>query len=194
MTRQTPTPLTEYSLSDTFRTARELVNFLSEGYMTYDLPYQRGSVWTLDQRIGLVQSWLRGLPIPSIVVNNRGYQKETIYAVIDGKQRLITARMWFHSEFAVPASWFDPEFVESPFLIESSPDAEAYGDTGLYVRYCDLSVVGQRLLAQRAKFPFAEANVGSVREEAALYLLLNGGGTAQTDDDMARAARVAKED
>lgn len=37
-----------------------------------------------------------------------------------------------------------------------------------------------------------EAKPASLREEAELYLPLNGAGTAQTEDDMAAAARVAK--
>jgi hypothetical protein len=36
------------------------------------------------------------------------------------------------------------------------------------------------------------ARVGTVQEEAAIYLLVNGGGTPQTDADMNNAARVKK--
>lgn len=37
----------------------------------------------------------------------------------------------------------------------------------------------------------ARARVATVQEEAAVYLLVNGGGTPQTDADMSNAARIA---
>lgn len=191
-TRQTSAPLYEHSLGDQFREAHGLVGLLREGSMSYDLPYQRGDVWTLDQRIGLVRSWLQGLPVPAIVVNNRGYDQQLTYAVIDGKQRLTTARMWFDGEFAVPASWFEAGHVADPYDIATDPAVDEYADTGLYVRFTGLTPVGRRRLARRARFPFAEAHVATVEEEAALYLLLNGGGTPHTEADLARAEHVAQ--
>lgn len=194
MTYQTPAPIERLRLENSYRSARELVNMMRDGLMTADLPYQRGDVWTLAQRMELVRSWLSGTPIPSVIINDRWNADwaaangpvgdEPGYAVIDGKQRLETARMWYDGELAVPASWFPPAEVLN---FEETGDGE-------YVRYSGLSKAAQTSFALTvALFPFAAAKVATVRDEAAIYGRVNGGGTPQSDEDMDRAARIANE-
>ena len=104
-----------------------------------------------------------------------------MHAVIDGKQRLETALAWHRGELAIPAEWLDPQFI---------PDSHA----SAWVTRDDLTVPGQRLTDHRMIVQVAEAKVATVKDEAAIYLLVNGGGTAQTGDDLARAAAVAAGD
>jgi len=195
MTRQTAAPLEHTSLSPSYREAKGLVDHINDGALLLDPPYQRGSVWTLDQRIALVESWLRGLPAGVVILADRGNEAwrragnpdpcETgkgMWAVIDGKQRLTTALMWFSSEFAIPASWAPAEFVETT----------EHTDDGPYVRHNGLSVVGQRFTRSRFGLMVAETkDCANESDEARFYLLVNGGGTQQTEADMANAARVA---
>lgn len=155
--------------------------------------YQRGSVWTTEQRMGLIKSWLIGLPIPAVIISDRfthlwPFDKATglpeggfMLAVVDGKQRIETAQMWFAGDLAVPASWWEPESVERTVTTED----------GEYVTFTGLSEVGQRVFSNRALLPVIEAKVGSIAEEAGLYLLVNGAGTAQTAEDLANAATHA---
>lgn len=194
MTRQTTTPLPDYRLSATNRTVRELVGTMLPN-IDLNPPYQRGSVWTEDQRIALVKSWLMGVPIPAIILNDRGsrefgqnnpevapYKTETpIWAVIDGKQRIETGKLWFHDQLQVPASWFDSEWIEQTTESRDGP----------YVAFGDLTEAGQRRCGNRFMLPMVDARLDSVQAEAALYVLVNGGGTVQTPEDMANAARVA---
>lgn len=193
MTRQTDAPLEHLSLSPAYREAQGLVDHINDGALLLNPPYQRDSVWTTDQRIALVESWLRGLPAGVVILSNRGTEKwrkgtgrdpyETglgLWAVIDGKQRLTTACMWFAGEFSVPASWLPAEFVETT-------------EDGPYVRHTGLSVVGQRFTRSRFGLLVAETkDCATEADEARFYLLVNGGGTQQTDADMANAARVAE--
>lgn len=190
MTRQTDQPLTELRLTASNRSARELARWVTDDdMMTLDTPYQRGHVWTPDQRIALVRSWLQGVPIPAVVVNLRdrtwGWDGDDAYsyAVIDGKQRIQTAIEWFEGHLAVPASWFPPGNVVT------TEDT----DDGPYVRFTGLSRPCQ--VGQKREFtlPMCEPKLPSVAAEAQVYLLVNGGGTPQTDDDIARAAEIAKE-
>jgi hypothetical protein len=188
MTKQTTAPLEELRLYATARNARDLANMVADGLMTVDTPYQRGPVWTLDQRQALIRSFMQGIPVPAIVVNTRAYvygwegDEAASYAVIDGKQRMLTVIAWFAGDFAVPASWFNPEHVET------TEDT----DDGPYVRFTGLTVVGQRKQSiARFLMPMCEAKLPNVRAEAEVYLLLNGGGTPQTDEDMDRARAVA---
>jgi hypothetical protein len=174
------------------RSAREIARIFSSGDGDLNPEYQRGSVWSEDQRMALVRSWLMGVPIPSIVINDRifgpwpknsdGPVGEKLYSAIDGKQRIETAIAWFDSAFAIPASWIEPQYIEST---EETED-------GSYVRFSGLTLAGRRHQQNRFMLPTVEARAASLQEEAELYLLLNGAGTPQSDDAMANAARVAE--
>lgn len=198
MTRQTTAPFDHVSLNPSYQSAAWLARRVTEGEINANPPYQRGGVWTLDQRIALVQTWLRGLPAGVVILADRctnAWSKanagqdpyETghgLWAVVDGKQRLTTAVMWFSSEFAIPASWLPADHVETT---EDTND-------GPYVRYDGLSPKGQRFMERYCSLLVAETkDCATEAEEAAFYLLVNGGGTPQTDADMANAARVAEE-
>mgnify|MGYP001317669685 CR=1 FL=1 len=143
-------------------------------------PYQRGSVWTLGQRQRLIESLIRRIPVGSVVYNVRksfiGGGGKFYAAVIDGKQRVEAVRAFFDDEFSVPAWWFEDDELDVP------ADGE--------VTYSGLSDVGRRR-AMMWSLPGLEAHVDSIEEEARLFDLLNSGGTAQTDDDLARARAVA---
>lgn len=191
MTLQTTAPLVSHSMQASNRSAREVARIFSDGDGDISPEYQRGSVWTDDQRMALVRSWLMGVPIPSIVINDRifgpwpknsdGPVGEKLYSAIDGKQRIETAIAWFNSDFAVPASWIDPQDIENTEETEDGP----------YVRFSGLTLPGRRHQQNRFMLPTVEARAASLQEEAELYLLLNGAGTPQSDEAMANAARVA---
>lgn len=193
-TLQTTEPLPDYRLSASNRTAREVGTTMLP-MMDLDPPYQRGSVWTTDQRMALVKSWIMGVPIPSVILNDRGTAAWTqnqggdvystslpIWGVVDGKQRIETAAEWFGDKLAVPASWFPADRV----------DLAHDTDDGPYVSYNGLTLPGQRLMANSSLLPVVTSTLPRLEAEAELYLLVNGGGTAQTPQDMARAARVAR--
>lgn len=196
MTRQTTTPLVHTNLGATYRRAQEIARtFRDDLGLDLDAPYQRGDVWTDDQRIALIRSWLTGVPTGTVLLADRctdvwrdahGGKSpldngDPMYAVIDGKQRITTALMWFDGHLAVPASWFAAEYV-----------ATAEGtDDGPYVRHSGLTRVGQNMLVNRALIQVAEAQPATIEEEAAIYLLVNGGGTPQSDADMANAQHIA---
>ena len=184
--------LVHTSLPMTTRQAREWVRQIEDGQCDLNPPYQRGTVWSTDQRRGLMKSFLLGLPVPAVILSNRGHfgwadpdipnpvmtGEGPMHAVIDGKQRFETALAWHRGELAIPAEWLDPQFI-------------AEGHTGDMVTRADLTVPGQRLTDHRMIVQIAEAKVATVKDEAAIYLLINGAGTAQTGDDLARAAAVA---
>lgn len=197
MTRQTTAPLEVLSLKTADRQAREIVRTFTDVF-GIDLapPYQRGQVWTQDQQIALVRSWLTGTPTGVVILNDRatpewkaanGYdpaeRDEPTFACIDGQQRITAACAWFGNALAVPASWFAPEDVT----------ATEDTDDGPYVRWSGLTPPRRRHFSNRAHLTVATAHVATVQEEAAVYLLVNGGGTPQTDADMDNAARIAKE-
>ena len=194
MTRQTNTPLEKLKLSTGNRLAREIARSFSELDLDLNPPYQRGPKWTEDQQVALVRSWLIGAPTGVVILNDRfttewsnannydpAEYNEPTYACIDGQQRIRAAHHWFNDKLAVPASWFPSEYVER----------KEETDDGPYVRWSGLTLVGQRKFDNKAMLTVATAHAATIREEAETYILVNGGGTPQTEDDMKNAARVA---
>ncbi|MFK0047750.1 DUF262 domain-containing protein [Streptomyces sp. NPDC090741] len=195
MSRQTPSPLEHHSLRTSDRTAHDLATSFRTAFgLDLGPHYQRGDVWTSDQRIALVRSWMTGTPTGVVILNDRstpqwkaanGYdptdRDEPVYACIDGRQRLTTAHRWFDGDLAVPASWFPDQDVTAT---EETAD-------GPYVRITGLTDVARRKFGNRAHLSVAVAKVATLAEEAEIYLLVNGGGTPQTAGDLRNAARVA---
>lgn len=69
-TNQTDAPIQSYSMQASNRSAREIARIFEEdGDLSPE--YQRTSVWLEEDRILLVRSWLMGVPIPAIVINDR---------------------------------------------------------------------------------------------------------------------------
>ncbi len=190
-TRQSTAPLGRLHTSATHRSLREITNLVRNGDMTLNAPYQRGPVWTMDQRIGLIRSLLLGVPIPAVVINDRNNSDwadglitmdDPLYSVIDGKQRIETMLLWFDDILAVPASWWDPGDVD---ITEDTPD-------GPYVRYGGLSRIARRVFQNYAAIAVVEGKLSTVRAEAEVFCLVNGEGTPVTSTDFDRAGAVAE--
>lgn len=208
--------LPELSLASLAYTADHYVEFDSaaERYkdmapkFDLDAPYQRASVWTPEQRVALIKSLLMGLPIGSVIIAKLPFKTgRAHWRVVDGKQRIETIRAFWADEFAVPREWFrDYELTEA---------GSAFAD----VRFSELSQAGQRRLGNATvsalefdsgtrwvfdpEHPTAQKRGSQWRTEprndeqmiaaeAELYGLVNGGGTPQTDADMANAATYAE--
>lgn len=190
MTIQANAPLQHLNLSCTSRPVDFFARFVARGWMILDAPYQRGEVWTVKQRLTLVRSWLMGEPVPAVVINDRttstwtdpGRDSDVMYAVIGGKQRILTAIAWFNGELAVPASWFDRDHIRV---------TEDGDGGGAYVRMTGLTEVGRRIFENRMNMPCLESRLADVAQEAQLYLLVNGAGIPQTPLDMDRAGHIA---
>lgn len=194
MTRQTTKPIPYTSLAVSARSARELARFLQEGWIDLDPPYQRGHTWTEAQRVELVRSWMLGLLGGLIILSNRANPDwigtdsgdspsgDVIWGLVDGKQRLTAARAFFEGELPVPASWFEPDLI-----VATEPT-----DDGPYVRYTQLTRQGQLEVNNRAMFGYCEVKTArTVKDEAAIYVLVNSAGTAQTSEDLDRARAIA---
>jgi hypothetical protein len=186
--------LPEYRLSPTARNAREVARQMVP-QMDMDPPYQRDHVWTVDQRRELIKSWIMGVPVGIVIINLRdhpGWKKTTgdvyeredskVYGCVDGKQRIETARWWFEDMLPVPADWFEPEYVER---------TRDFGSGQEFVTYHDLTLPQQRHQGHSFQLPVAEAQLPSPEAEAELFLLVNGGGTAQEPGVMERARKLA---
>ena len=59
-------------------------------------PFQRDLVWNSKQKCELIESIIMGIPLPAFYVKEN---KEGVYIVVDGKQRLQTLFEFINGEF-----------------------------------------------------------------------------------------------
>lgn len=157
-------PLSRLRLSTTNRPLDVIRHWRNEGMLYLDPPYQRGDVWGEERRVNLIRSVLLGVPIPSIVVNDRlGAEWVDDYrlAVIDGRQRCQTVLMFMDSDLAIPGSWVGMS-----------------GD----VLFSELPIERQRGIRNHA-MGFCEGHLETIEQEHEVFELINFGGVPQGEAD-----------
>lgn len=65
-----------------------MVDLYENGRLDLNPDFQRNSVWTTNDRKKLVESVLRGYPLPAIFLYRWEENGKPVYSVIDGKQRI----------------------------------------------------------------------------------------------------------
>ncbi|MBW9208635.1 DUF262 domain-containing protein [Mumia sp. zg.B21] len=66
----------------------EFVEYARDGEMDLNPPYQRADVWPTADAQQLIESVLRGIPLPSIIILQMTAADKVTHEVVDGKQRL----------------------------------------------------------------------------------------------------------
>ena len=97
-------------------TIRRLAEMINAGNLDLNPDWQRGSVWTRDQRPKLIDSLDNGYPIPHITLWTRPRSK---YVMVDGKQRTETMIGFIADDFAAANDdWFSgrDDDVQEAFL------------------------------------------------------------------------------
>lgn len=162
--------LTRLRLSQTARPVDVILYWHREKSMELNAPYQRGDVWSETRQRNLIRSILLGIPIPSIIINDRasaGWDELVFCAVIDGKQRLTAILKFMLDELTVPGEWFGVESAVSHGMIVFS----------------DLPINRQRGFRNHP-IPFTEGQLGSLDEEREVFDLVNFGGVPQGQTDL----------
>lgn len=77
---------------------------LAESAWILDPPFQRSAVWTPEQKVAWIETLLRGLGIPAIIINQFP-QDHKLYGyrevVVDGQQRLRATAEFMQDKFRV---------------------------------------------------------------------------------------------
>lgn len=156
--------LERLSLSQTNRPIDVLEYWSKDDQMLLSPPYQRGDVWGPIRRRNLIRSILLGIPIPSIVINDRfgaGWSDRISCAVIDGKQRITSILMFLHGELDVPGEWFG---MPGNVIYDDLPERDRSG-------------------IRMHAIPFTEGCLKSIEEETEVFELINFGGVPQGQSD-----------
>jgi hypothetical protein len=114
---------------DTSPTTYPISDFLSwqrQGLLDLRPPYQRLSVWTKRAKSLLIDSVLRGYPIPLIFLHNTLdlEQAVSVRQVVDGQQRIRTVLAYID-----PSSLDDFDFEKDDFTVLRSHNKDFYGKT-----------------------------------------------------------------
>lgn len=77
-------------------TIAELLEWIKKDKIDLHPPYQRNFVWTLKDQKQLVDSIMRGYPLPNFIISLR---KDGTYEMVDGQQRATTISKFVKNEF-----------------------------------------------------------------------------------------------
>lgn len=106
-------------------TIRELVDANDKNALIVNREYQRGAVWKPSQQKRLIDSVLRGYPLPMIYLVRirstfRG-ETHTKYEVIDGQQRIDAMSLFFNNKLDLFDPKEDAKEARFPRFIEAQP-------------------------------------------------------------------------
>lgn len=100
--------------------AKQISSMVKNGKINFEHIIQRSYCWERARKSSLIESMILSYPIPQIFAK-RNLDKEnkkgnSIYIVLDGKQRLSTVKEYLNDEFALtklpPVTYFDDELNE----------------------------------------------------------------------------------
>ncbi len=155
-------------ISTTNRALTCLLHWNQEDVLLLSPPYQRGDVWGPIRRSNLLFSIFTGIPIPSLIINDRwnaGWHSSIdgkMYAVIDGKQRITTILDFFRDALSIPGEWV------------GSKEKEVF--------FSELSPVIQRGM-KNYSIGISEAQLKTLEDEKKVFELVNFGGVPQGESD-----------
>jgi len=131
-----------------------------EDHLVVNPPFQRGAVWTLEQKQRWIEALLDDLPIPAIFINS--FSGHPTYGhreiVVDGQQRLRAIAEFMKDEFGVRGE-----------------------------RWSDQTKEDQRVFSLNVVSPVVYTKYDTETECVELYLRLLTAGTAHTEAEFEKA-------
>ncbi len=125
--------------------------------MGFNLPsWQRGLVWTEQQKIAFIESAWRGIGIGTYTYNVAEIGSPYDYLLIDGQQRMSAIEDYLNDKFPV------------------------FG-----YHYSEITIVDRRMWKMTTLFPSYETNTEDEDYLRGYYDLMNFGGTAHTEEERA---------
>lgn len=146
-------------------------------------PYQRQPVWSARQKCALIESILLGLPIPELYVQHTldvgpsGGEERSIYAVVDGQQRIRTALQFI----GIDETGSEQEYNGFSLDKLENRDSPFRG-----LRYADLSV-DQRNSFLTYRFAVRQIDTGDDEQVRDLFKRINKFVTKLNDQELRNA-------
>lgn len=157
-----------------------------DGNLLVNRKYQRKLVWSTDEKRALIDSILRGYPIPLILLAERpdvyGAGK---YEIVDGIQRLNAIFGYIEQSFDTNGSFFD---------VTQFPTAKQHADSGLFAIQTGVRLLAPRDCARVLDYQLA-LTIYPTREEAQITELfgrINSGGRQLSPHEQRQAGVVSR--
>lgn len=91
----------------------ELLEWIKKDQIDLHPPYQRNFVWSLKDQKQLIDSIMRGYPLPNFIISLR---KDGSYEMVDGQQRATTISKFVKNEFPNTNKQFFRDINQAEFL------------------------------------------------------------------------------
>lgn len=99
--------------SVTLKTIADLLEWIKKDQIELHPPYQRNFVWTLKDQKQLIDSIMRGYPLPNFIISLR---RDGTYEMVDGQQRATTISKFVKSEFPTFDKKYFRELDQKKFM------------------------------------------------------------------------------
>ncbi len=98
---------------------QRIFNFYKNDLFFVNRRYQRKLIWTIEEKERFIDSIVKGLPVPLILLAETDSFDGTSYEIIDGMQRLNTINSFIEGDFTYEGHYFDLDtLVESKSLLD----------------------------------------------------------------------------
>lgn len=103
---------------------KQISSMVKNGKINFEHISQRSLVWERARKSNLIESLILSYPVPQVyarrIVGKENKKGDSIYFILDGKQRLSTVKEFLNDEFALtklsPVTYFDDELNEEVTL------------------------------------------------------------------------------
>lgn len=104
--------------------AKQISSMVKNGKINFDHISQRSLVWERARKTNLIESLILSYPVPQVyarrIIGEENKKGNSVYFILDGKQRLSTIKEFLNDEFALtklePVVYFDDELDEEVTL------------------------------------------------------------------------------
>lgn len=104
--------------------AKQISSMVKNGKINFEHISQRSLVWERARKTNLIESLILSYPVPQVyarrIVGEENKKGNSVYFILDGKQRLSTIKEFLNDEFSLtklqPVTYFDDELNEEVTL------------------------------------------------------------------------------
>lgn len=127
-------------------TIQTLYTWFRSGRLIVNRRYQRKLVWTLEEKQKLIDSVLRGYPIPAILLAETATAPDK-YEVLDGMQRLHAMMSFIETAYPTEDGLF--------FDLTHFPTARGFCDNGVFTDYAGPNILSQTQISSILDYTLA---------------------------------------
>jgi hypothetical protein len=155
-----------------------------EGNLLVNRKYQRKLVWSIDEKKSLIDSILRGYPIPLILLAERpdvyGAGK---YEIVDGIQRLNAIFGFIEQAFDIDGSYFD---------VTQFPTARQHAESGAFSILADVPLLLPKVCSRVLDYQLAQTIYPTQMESQItdLFGRINSGGRQLSSHEQRQAGVI----